>query len=470
MHRIRDHKFDYIDVDDFIDDSWTRKFQYSFLFFLTLKSVLVYTADITLLAFLIQGGALDPNFTCAGTKDGINVNATNAINQIICNVDKESISYSLAPFKARPWIMLASIIMSFALLVWDYRKGAKVIDSRDIAMGLTNHVAYRYYTLKSYPHYCFFQQILESRTFTDKVAFFVYFTFKSWKRLFLAEFPRVYVNALNLYDLCNKKIPVEYKYSNPIVQFFYAFIELSKNKVNDPTGFAALLLTAFSLAMWFISFCAIVIAFFTYFPLLNIIRGNLKEYVCHKVDKRITEILARKKRERTHEARQAELRDIEAARRNELRMEAMGNTGVAAPVVTAPLGLTQRPTLPAIDVDLDAPDNQSNYSGSGYGTIGRSNVVPVQYVGYGGQPHPPQPMYGQVYGGPNSVQAPHPAPPGRQGAPPPNGPPPFGTGSIATPNYYAPNGSIASSGNPQFNAPAIGSRSDSGEPLIRREQ
>ncbi|KAJ3036876.1 hypothetical protein HDU99_010460, partial [Rhizoclosmatium hyalinum] len=217
----------------------------------------------------------------------------------------------------------------------------------------------------------------------------------------------------------------------------------------------------------------------------------------------ITEILARKKRERTHEARQAELRDIEAARRNELRMEALGNTGVAAPVVTAPLGLTQRPTLPAIDVDLDAPDNQSNYSGSGYGTIGRSNVVPVQYVAYGGQPHPPQPMYGQVYGGPNSVQASHPAPPGRQGAPPPNGPPPFGTGSIATPNYYAPNGSIASSGNPsihssryppggpapppgpppllfpqtrshspssQFNAPAIGSRSESGEPLIRREQ
>ena len=33
------------------------------------------------------------------------------------------------------------------------------------------------------------------------------------------------------------------------------------------------------------------IAFIIYIPLLSVIQGNLKEYCCHKIDKRIGEII-----------------------------------------------------------------------------------------------------------------------------------------------------------------------------------
>ncbi|KAJ3194701.1 hypothetical protein HDU82_002364 [Entophlyctis luteolus] len=384
-----DHKFDYIDVDDFINQSWTSKFKYSFVFILTLKSVLVYTADVTILALLIQAGALNPSYDCTGIT---NATAT-GISGIICNINSGSISAKIAPSYARPWILLASIIMSFLLLLWDYHKGWLVVQSRDIARSLTNHVAYRYYVLKSYPHYCFFAEVLNARTNTDRFAFFVYFTFKTWRRLFLAEFPRVYVNALNMYDVLTIYIPKENRYDNPFVQYFYALINLGKTRAaSDTVGVATLGLTVFSLSMWFISFCAIVAAFFAYFPLLYMIRGNLKEYVCHKIDKRISELLKRKLRERTNEARVAELADLERNAQMRARMEAMGADTKGITFQPAPpLGMQARPTLPLIDVDLDSDDGAGD--GSGYGSSIREGSVKMGTVTIANTAPPPMPPH-----------------------------------------------------------------------------
>ncbi|KAJ3283371.1 hypothetical protein HDU76_008480, partial [Blyttiomyces sp. JEL0837] len=153
-----------------------------------------------------------------------------------------------------------------------------------------------------------------------------------------------------------------------------------------------------------------------------IIRGNLKEYCCHKIDKRIGELLRKKSRKRTEEARKAELREIEKnnilkarARANGLPDSEYGSaygsedgTGVK---IAPPLGLTQRPTLPDIDIDLDAPpvppskqygyaqssgyDYQSNYDmmseyGGGYAPSEGNNMGNA-YGGYGGQAAPPPP-------------------------------------------------------------------------------
>ncbi|KAJ3031152.1 UNVERIFIED_CONTAM: hypothetical protein HDU68_006283 [Siphonaria sp. JEL0065] len=498
-----DHKFDYIDLEDHINDNWTSKLKYSFIFFLTLKSVLVYAADVALLTFLIIGGALDPNFKCplidVTTSTGFAANATesiSAITGVICNpYDSNSVSHTIAPTVARPWIMLTSVILSFLLLLWDYRKGYTVIQSRDIARSLTNHVAYRYYSLKSYPHYCFFGEILDARTGWDKVAFFVYFTFKSWRRLFLAEFPRVYVNALNLYDILHVKILPADKWSNPIVQFYNAFVALLGQRLSDPTGFATLLLTVFSLTMWFISFVAIVIAFFMYFPLLYKIRGNLKEYVCHKIDKRISELLKRKVRERTQEARQAELRDLEVNRQLQARNLAQGGgEGEAYPIVAAPLGMKARPTLPNVgDIDLDSDSYSGSYPEGSIreGSIGAYQPYYVQPpdqvyqgAGYGVAPpnqgYPPQQQYQQqpqqyyqpsihpsILSGPlyNSEYQPHQQPQGYQQyqqpgpPPPPNGPPPQATHSgYAGSNRPPPNSPLSLKGD---------GRAGSGEPLFR---
>jgi hypothetical protein len=68
---------------------------------------------------------------------------------------------------------------------------------------------------------------------------------------------------------------------------------------------------AFTVTIWFISFANLIVAFFIYIPLLCRIRGNLKEYACHKIDKRIDELLRKKSRKRQEEARTAELENIE---------------------------------------------------------------------------------------------------------------------------------------------------------------
>lgn len=48
----------------------------------------------------------------------------------------------------------------------------------------------------------------------------------------------------------------------------------------------ALMLMSFTCALWIISVTMGLVACICYVPLLCHIRGNLKEYCCHKIDKR----------------------------------------------------------------------------------------------------------------------------------------------------------------------------------------
>lgn len=48
----------------------------------------------------------------------------------------------------------------------------------------------------------------------------------------------------------------------------------------------ALFLMSFTCILWVISAIQIVISVLLYFPILCHIQGNLKEYCCHKIDKR----------------------------------------------------------------------------------------------------------------------------------------------------------------------------------------
>ncbi|KAI9335737.1 hypothetical protein BDR26DRAFT_839249 [Obelidium mucronatum] len=520
---IPDHKFDYIDVDDHIDDSWTRKLQYSFIFFLTVKSVLVYTADITILVLMIQSNVFDQNFSCTTSSNSTSTNdISNGIASIFCS--GKGITETLAPKKARPWIMLASVIMSLVLLLLDWRKGRIVIKSRDISYSLTNHVAYRYYVLKSYPHYCFFAEILNSRKQVDVIAFFVFFAFKSWKRLFLAEFPRVYINALNMYDVLTSLIPNYLKYDNPFIQYGVAFGRLYESRASNGVALATTVLATFTITMWFFSFCVIVVAFFMYFPLLYIVRGNLKEYVCHKIDKRISELLKKKSRKRTEEARKAELAELERIQQLKTRAKntdggGAGKGGGAAGEHDSfdpdhpdsisfkpapPMGLTQRPTLPDIDVDLDGPDydNRSGYNasfggpGSDYGGGNGQRFGPA----YGVLPPPPGGYGGPIMPPPGMMGGPPPPPSGimynPNGLPPP--PPPSGFGPFPPNNNTNNNNGYRSNSpanflngpfpvqNPQYHSLARSNHSDSpstssetssfgyaagsGQPLIRERK
>lgn len=125
--------------------------------------------------------------------------------------------------------------------------------------------------MKSYNHFCFFCQINNSKKKKDEFAFFVFFTFKGWKRLLLADAPRQVINGLTLYSF-GKAVNFTTNLS--------AYYEGSVIK-------AGILVTMiFTVVVWLGSAILLLIAAVLYIPLLCYIQGNLKEYCCHKIDKR----------------------------------------------------------------------------------------------------------------------------------------------------------------------------------------
>lgn len=100
-------------------------------------------------------------------------------------------------------------------------------------------------------------------------------------------------------------------YDSKFIQFFaaiYTYFDVQRTINADVLAQYALM--TFTVTIWFISFANLIVAFFVYMPLLFKIRGNLKEYCCHKIDKRIDELLRKKSRKRQAEAREAELENI----------------------------------------------------------------------------------------------------------------------------------------------------------------
>jgi hypothetical protein len=130
---IADHKFDYVDVDDFIDNSWTRKLLYSSVFIYALKDILVYMADLGSAVLLLssnynvifnKGGQgtiiFGPNFNT--TADSTKPNSANAVIQ--------ALGGPLVLFS----LIIASLIASFVLLIFEWRKANQIIKSRYVQL------------------------------------------------------------------------------------------------------------------------------------------------------------------------------------------------------------------------------------------------------------------------------------------------------------------------------------------------
>ncbi|KAJ3210856.1 hypothetical protein HDU67_004957 [Dinochytrium kinnereticum] len=258
---IPDHKFDYIDVDEFIDDSFSYKLKYAFLFLLTLKWLLIYVVDIVIMCFLFATNSFSDTKNCRTVpEEQINTRLTCAHS-----LDTEKI----LPSTIRPFIILITILISLILLFIDCRNAQTVIRSRDISYAYTTPIAYR------------------------------------WKRLILAEFPRQLIFSLNLRDVVTSLS----KNRNVIMQIVEAYRQIAQSKPTVEIG----------------------------------------------------DLLRRQSRKRTEEARRAEFKEYERKRlalANGIDENVESELGSAAP----PLGMTQRPTLPDIDVDLDVPLTTSSPS------------------------------------------------------------------------------------------------------------
>ena len=175
---VPDHKFDFLDTTEFHDDGWFMRLKYIWVYILILKSFLVYIFDIFSAITMLS--------------------TTKWANEIFRECEKTEGCFFI-PFETGKWLFVGCIIFSFLLLAYEAHKSKKIIASRDISFAFTNVMANNYYSLRSYDHFCFFEHISDSTKLIDDFAFFVFFTFKSWSRLLLADGPRQTINGLTLY-------------------------------------------------------------------------------------------------------------------------------------------------------------------------------------------------------------------------------------------------------------------------------
>jgi hypothetical protein len=352
---VPDHKFDFIDTRDYHSKALGIRLQYLWVYILVIKSFLVYISDIYTATTMLT------------SKDWSNKIFT------ACQDPRGCVAI---PFAVAKWLFVGCIIFSFLLLAYEARKAKKIIASRDISFAFTNVMAQNYYSLRSYDHFCFFCHINDSTKKKDDFAFFIFFTFKDWKRLLLADGPRQTINALTLYSFIASK-------SHEAGQWWYLPKYFSKD---DMVTNGLLVSIIFTVTVFLGSLILLIIAAILYIPLLCYIQGNLKEYCCHKVDKRISELIQRKRKQRVAKVQQ--LAKKEAAGDFSHRTD---KNGV---VHNAP-----QPTLPQISLDDDdttivAPKS-TKYSGSvrtdsHWSAENKDN----QSVLYGGGPdYPPMPAY-----------------------------------------------------------------------------
>jgi len=345
---VPDHKFDFVDTRDFRSHALGIRLRYVWLYVLVLKSFLVYVSDIFTAVTMLSSNKWQNSIFASCPKDQTN-------------------GCVFIPFNIARWLFVGCIIFSFLLLAYETRKARRIIASRDISYAFTNILANNYYSLRSYDHFCLFCAINNSTKKTDDFAFFIFFTFKEWKRLLLADAPRQSINALTLYSFYLSK-----SREGP-------FWDISKYYSGSLITAGLLVSVMFSVLVFAGSLLMLIAAAILYIPLLCYIQGNLKEYCCHKVDKRISEIVKRKNKQR--------LQKTAALMRKEAAGDFSHLKNKKGELVHNPL---PQPTLPDISLEDDYSSTTTKYSNA------NSQYWQSDYKGAPDYPpvdYPPMPAY-----------------------------------------------------------------------------
>ncbi|CAI2170423.1 19967_t:CDS:2 [Funneliformis geosporum] len=245
---IPNHKFDDVYLEDFKRHDLVIKIKYILVYVTVIRFIVVYLADIWIGIFLMVDNKI------ASTQPKISLDVSKLI-YVVC------------------------LFTSLLLLAWDWKKSKAIIDSGDIFYAYTNPIAFRYHSLKSYLRHCFICNISMKHTFVDKVASFVFFGSKGWKRLILIEAPLQIINAITLYSIANANATNN--------SFDYNTVDR-----------ISIGLISFTLLNFFTKASFSAIAFMSYSLLKLRINENLREQYCHKVNQRIDELLEGQQRNR----------------------------------------------------------------------------------------------------------------------------------------------------------------------------
>ncbi|KAI8052156.1 hypothetical protein BDF22DRAFT_61009 [Syncephalis plumigaleata] len=257
---VPDHKFDYVDITLFHDKSLTTRLKYCMVYLMSLKDIAEYILDIVTLFQFISS----PSQRYAGV------------------------------LGVTSWIVYCtSLLLSTAFFLWEWKKAYRIVKSRDIAYAYTNPTAYRYYCVRSYSTFCFFSRINASKGIWGRLAYFIYFQLKGWKRLVFVTTPRRVLNIAIILSVNAREA----------------------SGIEDDRGRAASTISVISIVLWYITLDFTAVACLLYPFTVRKIRDNLKKYVCHKIDKRISTLIMRKSRKlRAKEQREREILEEELKR------------------------------------------------------------------------------------------------------------------------------------------------------------
>lgn len=245
--------FDLVDMTQFHSTSFRIIISYIFMYVQIIITLAVYASDIytaiMLLAFDRWASSISP----------------------------------YVPFHISRWLFGGCILFSFVLLIYDYIQAYRVWKRYNICLTYTNPICRTIYSIKGFNYFCLFAKITKSKEFTDYVALFVFFTFKGWANLLLAEGPRQVLNALTLYSVL--------KIDDDFVGAVTALAEKSHVEA------VVVSFMAFSLLIWVISMCMFILALFCSCSVWTQVRRHncksLEEYCCVRIDKRVAELVAK---------------------------------------------------------------------------------------------------------------------------------------------------------------------------------
>ncbi|KAF9122900.1 hypothetical protein BGW39_009412 [Mortierella sp. 14UC] len=263
------HKFELINIADFHSNSiWTR-LRYMWVWTMFFKTVLVLCGDVWICIVLIISGPW-----------------------------ASKIQPAIEILIAR-WIFTGCILLSFLLLAMDFRKAIKVMRSEDISYAVSNLIVSGFYCLQKFDYFCFIEKICNSSQLHDKLCLFVFFQLKGWKHL-VVQAPRAVINIMTLVAFM-RALGYDFDHLDKVSQL------LPELKPATKFTFCVMVFTSL---MFVLSGLATLVAIILSIPLVAKVQGNLKEYVHHKMDKRIDNIVKKTTQERAKSIRrQQELED-----------------------------------------------------------------------------------------------------------------------------------------------------------------
>jgi len=319
----------YIELNDFNARSCWTFVGYGWLWFLGFVSVVVYGLDtftaVNLLAFNRWSSAVQP----------------------------------AVPFGITKWIFSICIMVSWALLFYEFFRAWRVVKKDGVAASYMDPLAQSLQSMRSkgWKRFLVFTELTKSKKGTDYIAFFVYFAFQGALRIVAIEGPRQFVNAVTLYavmqaDLINGPSDPG---NSSIEQFFINIKTIADQNYQQAMIYASM---TFTLVIWVFSAVCLICAGILYLLFLwHYIPqedGRLRIYLRRKIDRRLEKLVAEKYG--TWEAEEAKRRE-KAEKKAELKRQRTGELPPPPPP-SAP-GIQRAPTLPDLGDSMDMKKDSS---------------------------------------------------------------------------------------------------------------